>query len=135
LELLEAAAQQWERTEHELAAKSWDEHEALRQRISRSAHKTMEDILVTECGSLMESEIEEGVATQTIHQAIAALTQLANLVDAAGSALNSYPREGFESSGVEPLATEVAIQDLENYLRLSESPTKAELPLQSEELV
>lgn len=126
LELLEAAAQQWERIEHELSAKAWDEQISIKQRISQLSHSMLEDVLVRECGTAMEAKMDDASASESIQGSIAALTQLANLVDAAGSALNSYPREGYETTGVEPLKTEAAIQQLEAFL--SDVPHHASLP-------
>ena len=121
LELLERAAQQWERTEHELAAFVWNEQAELKSRISRAAHLRMEDILVAECGTTIESGVDDELAADGLQMAIVELSKLADLVDAAGAALTSYPRAEFESSGVEPLMIQPALESLDSYLSEWES--------------
>ncbi len=121
LELLERAAQQWERTEHELAAQVWSEQSELKARVSRAAHRKMEDIIVAECGSTIESGVADEDAYHGLNAAIAQLSRLADFVDAASSELTSYPREQFESSGVEPLMSEPALEALDQFLASWES--------------
>lgn len=102
LEFLEKTAQQWERIEHALSAQVWLEHADLRLRISEAAQRTMEDLVVLECGSLEESGVDDESANQTLSETAGALARLADLVDAVSAALVSYPREGYESNGASP---------------------------------
>jgi hypothetical protein len=81
----------------------------------------MEDILVAECGTTIEAGIEDSQASDGLTRAISQLTRLADLVDSAGSALMSYPRDQFASSGVEPIMAEPAILGLDEFLTEWES--------------
>ena len=102
LEFLEATAQQWERIEHAMSAQVWLEHAELRHRISEAAQRTMEDLVVLECGSTEESGVDDESANQTLAETAGALARLADQVDAVSAALTSYPRDTYESNGVSP---------------------------------
>ncbi len=102
LEFLEATAQQWERIEHAMSAQVWQEHAELRHRISEAAQRTMEDLVVLECGSTEESGVDDESANQTLAETAGALARLADQVDAVSAALTSYPRDTYDSNGVSP---------------------------------
>jgi len=127
LEFLEATSQQWERIEHAMTASVWDEQGDLRDRIRRRAHTTMEDILVAECGSIQEAGLSDEEADRRLTDAAAYLRHLADFVDAAGTALQTYPREDYESSGASASGVVPEIDDLEAML----SHTVGLLPVRS----
>jgi len=102
LEFLEASAQQWERIEHALQSQIWREQDRLRSRIFRAAHVAMESILILECGSSAESGMSDEQADRALTESVSSLRLLADQVDAMSSAITTYPREEFDSNGVEP---------------------------------
>jgi len=102
LEFLESTAQQWERIEHAVQAHGWREQEELKSRIDAAAHKAMEEIVILECGSTAESGMSDDQAEEYLNQAVTDLRWLADQVDAASSAMTTYPREEFESNGADP---------------------------------
>ncbi len=100
LEFLEATAQQWERIEHALQSQMWGQQDPLRRRIDLAAHNAMEDIVILECGSVMEAGLNDLVADQTLAEKAFNLKSLADHVDATSAAMTTYPRKDFDSSGV-----------------------------------
>jgi hypothetical protein len=62
----------------------------------------METIVVLECGSTVETGMSDEQADTTLAETVSALHFLADQVDAAGGAFATYPRDQFESNGVEP---------------------------------
>ena len=116
LEFLEATAHQWERIEHALAAQVWREQDPLRTRIGEAAQRTMEDLVVMECGSTAESGVADDVASETLTEAAAALSKLADQVDAVSTALTTYPRDTFDSNGESAEGVLPEMEDLEAIL-------------------
>jgi hypothetical protein len=102
LEFLETSAQQWERIEHALQSQVWRNQQWLRARIDMAARSAMEEIVILECGSVAESGIPDTEADSVLSQAVANLRWLADQVDAAAGAITTYPREHFDSNGIEP---------------------------------
>jgi hypothetical protein len=102
LEFLEASAQHWERIEHSLQSRFWVGEQDLRARVYSAAHSAMENILVLECGSSAETGMTDEQADRAIAEAVNNLRNLADRVDATANAITTYPREDFESNGVEP---------------------------------
>lgn len=102
LEFLESSAQQWERIEHSLQSNLWRDQDRLRHRIYLAAHTVMENILVLECGSKAESGLTDEQADRALAEAVSNLRTLADRVDSTSREFSTYPREEFESNGVEP---------------------------------
>jgi hypothetical protein len=116
LEFLEASAQQWERIEHSLQSQTWREQDRLRSRIFLAAHGAMENILILECGSSAESGMTDEQADRALTESVTSLRLLADQVDATSSAITTYPREEFDSNGIEPDGVIPEFEQLEEAL-------------------
>ncbi len=114
LEFLETTAQQWERIEHALEAHVWIPYADKKYRIYLAAHKAMEDIVVWECGTTEESGLTDSEADRLMSATANNLRLLADAVDSAGSALQTYPREFFESNGEDPVGVVDEVKGLED---------------------
>ena len=126
LDFLETAAQQWERVEHALQSRIWDQHDDLRNRINYAAHQAMEDVVVLECGTTGESGFSDQDAEQALTTTSANLRLLADAVDATASAIMAYPRDNYESNGESPHGIIEEVHDLEQALaRLNQSRTRS----------
>lgn len=129
LEFLESSAQQWERIEHSLQSHVWREQDRLRSRIFKAAHVAMENIVILECGSSAESGMADDQADFALEESVTNLRFLADQLDATSNALTTYPREGFDSNGVEPEGVLPEFEMLEEALtRLGQAKHESHLP-------
>jgi len=116
LEFLETTAQQWERVEHALQARVWDQQSDLKGRINQAAHSAMEDLVVLECGAQNELDMSDEARDHSLAVKSADLRMLADAVDATSAAIMTYPREAFDSNGTSPDGVIDQIEDLEEVL-------------------
>lgn len=105
LQMLETAAQYWERVENTLATHAWRNQGDLTGSVAETAHRTMLRLAVLECDPGADG-LGYADAQAESRRLLLLFSQLADRAEAVAGVLDAYPRANFDGNGA-PLSPAV----------------------------